>query len=385
MKGAAFRGQPLLLLTVVVFGWIGLRAAIWEPASSDTARLAGYADFSEYAAKQPAVAPTASHPASIVPSDDTEAPHFAPVPIKPAPHLTDDPVTAWSRPGFAGPVAHGSAFQRRDIPAVHLSAGHNILLAAGLSHVALPSELSAALMGAQPSPRATPAAGFAAVRPATSRTDRWSLDSWLFVRPGGGSKSIVSGPTYGRSQAGAVARYRLAPSSPLRPALFARTTTALEGAREAESALGATIRPIAKLPISLAAEGRVSRFAERTELRPAAYAVTEIAPVEGPLGLRATTYAQAGYVGGRFATPFVDGQLSVDREVFRLETLPVRAGLGAWGGAQKGSGRLDIGPTASLGVSVGDVDARLSADWRFRVAGEAAPGSGPAVTLTAGF
>jgi hypothetical protein len=29
--------------------------------------------------------------------------------------------------------------------------------------------------------------------------------------------------------------------------------------------------------------------------------------------------------------------------------------------------------------------ARLGVDWRFRVAGDAAPSSGPAVTLSAGF
>lgn len=56
------------------------------------------------------------------------------------------------------------------------------------------------------------------------------------------------------------------------------------------------------------------------------------------------------------------------------------------GGAQKGAARLDVGPAASAAVGLGESGgARLAVDWRFRVAGSAAPKSGPALTLSAGF
>ena len=40
---------------------------------------------------------------------------------------------------------------------------------------------------------------------------------------------------------------------------------------------------------------------------------------------------------------------------------------------------------ATLAVPLGSGGGRLTADWRFRVAGNAAPASGPALTLSAGF
>lgn len=63
----------------------------------------------------------------------------------------------------------------------------------------------------------------------------------------------------------------------------------------------------------------------------------------------------------------------------------VTAGAGVWGGAQEGSSRLDVGPSAAVSFRLGQARARLAADYRFRVAGEAAPASGPALTLSAGF
>jgi len=102
-------------------------------------------------------------------------------------------------------------------------------------------------------------------------------------------------------------------------------------------------------------------------------------------GVRGEAYVQAGYVGGRFATAFVDGQARAERRVARLGEAEITAGTGAWGGAQKGAGRLDIGPTAAVSFRLGEARGRVAADYRFRVAGEAEPKSGPALTLSAGF
>jgi hypothetical protein len=223
---------------------------------------------------------------------------------------------------------------------------------------------------------------------AANRGRRWSADAWVLLRRGG-EVSPAGGfapATYGASQAGAVLRYRLVPEAAQRPTLYLRASAALNGSREREAALGLSARPLARLPLVVAAEARVNGQPSGTRLRPAVLAYTELPPYAMPLGLRAEAYAQGGYVGGNFASAFADGQLRVDHSVLRIGRGELRAGGGVWGGAQKGASRLDVGPTATLGVPVGDgAAARLAFDWRFRAAGNAAPASGPALTLSAGF
>ena len=68
---------------------------------------------------------------------------------------------------------------------------------------------------------------------------------------------------------------------------------------------------------------------------------------------------------------------------FEFQTVPALEV--AWGGAQKQAARLDIGPTASVAFRLGEARARIAVDYRLRVAGHAAPASGPAVTFSAGF
>ncbi len=126
------------------------------------------------------------------------------------------------------------------------------------------------------------------------------------------------------------------------------------------------------------------------EVRPSAYAVTELAPIRLPYGAQVEAYGQAGWVGGASATAFADGQASVTREVDLVaeatgDALRISVGAGAWGGAQDDAQRIDLGPTMRLDLTVGDVPARLSLDWRERVGGQAGPDSGLAATLSARF
>lgn len=201
---------------------------------------------------------------------------------------------------------------------------------------------------------------------------------------------ILSGrPSYGGSQAGAAIRYRLASESVLRPQAYLRASAALAGAREQEVAVGLSARPLAGVPLRLAVEARAGETARGTRLRPAAFAVTELPPFRLPLGMRGELYAQGGFVGGEYATAFVDGQARVERPLVRIGETEFAAGAGAWGGAQKGAARLDIGPAAAVSFRLGSKSfgarGRVAADYRFRVAGYAEPSSGPALTLSAGF
>ena len=216
---------------------------------------------------------------------------------------------------------------------------------------------------------------------------RWSGDGWLMWRQGGAAPVHgLAPPTYGASQGGAVLRYRLAAASALQPTLYLRVTGAMDGSGEADSAFGFSARPIAGLPLTAAVEARVSRFSNgSTHLRPAAMVITELEPQPMPFAMRAEIYGAAGYVGGPGATAFVDGQLRVDHHVATVGPSEIRAGGGVWGGAQQGASRVDVGPTASIGLASGHAAARLRFDWRMRVAGDAAPTSGPAVTIAAGF
>lgn len=201
--------------------------------------------------------------------------------------------------------------------------------------------------------------------------------------------------TYGASQAGAVLRYRLSRRSSFAPTAFVRASSSLGGIKQAEVALGISARPVRRLPVTIHAEMRASEIAGETELRPSIFAVAAPPAVELPARLEGRFYAQAGYVGGSFATAFVDGQAKIDREVIRLapeasrassgQPPRLRAGVGAWGGAQSGAARADIGPTVSAHFDIGRLPVTAAADYRFRIAGGAQPASGAALTLSTNF
>jgi len=195
---------------------------------------------------------------------------------------------------------------------------------------------------------------------------------------------------YGGSQLGAVVRYALSPESTHRPATYLRVATAMRSGRDRQAALGLSARPLPRLPVALLTELRVQQGEGRAQLRPA------VALVGGmtqrlPMNLEADGYGQAGWVGGTFATAFFDGQATVDRRIAPVDggttfrNGQLRLGGAVWSGGQRGATRLDVGPRLTLRGQLGETNARLALDWRFRVAGRAEPGSGPVLTLAAGF
>ncbi|MFN9634494.1 MAG: hypothetical protein ACK554_13820 [Erythrobacteraceae bacterium] len=225
-----------------------------------------------------------------------------------------------------------------------------------------------------------------------AQVGRWSLDAWGFWWQGSGAAPIshCRVPIYGASQIGAVLNYRLAPDNARDPRLFARAYQALVRRGESEVALGASARPLPRVPMRLFSALRYTRNAFRSEACPAAYAVTELAPLALPFGTRLEAYAQGGWVGVTDDTLLADGQASLTREIGQVaeatdNELRLSLGAGAWGGAQEGAHRVDLGPTMRLDVTLGAVPARVSFEWRERVEGDAGPGSGAAVTLSTRF
>lgn len=372
------RGQPLYALAGLMTLWTVGRVAAWSlvtPVPVIPAVQAGPSQ-GHVAAGAASVSPAARTQAAAAEWMQPQAPNTGWVPPLVAPAAPSPMLTAEAAILIA-PAPDPQAAQAAAPPLAHpsnamIAGGHQLMYLAALNGIQLPPALI-------PRPRAVPAQ--------TGSANHWSADGWLLLRRNAGPASLAAlGGSYGASQAGAVLRYRLDRTSPLKPSFYVRGTTALSGARDSEAAFGFSARPIAALPLVAMAEGRISRSAAGTHLRPAAMLVSELPPLKLPLGMKAESYFQAGYVGGSAASAFIDGQARVDRKLFSIASAEMRAGGAAWGGAQKGASRLDVGPSVSLSFRLENTtSARLSADWRFRVAGKAAPASGPALTLSAGF
>lgn len=377
------RGQPLVVLAVLLAGWIAFRATMWQAPVQDAAQApllaastrAGVSVRSEpvpaflpLTAALPVALPTAIRLKREAAANRPEPRFLFDLAPSPAVPLSLDPP-----PPFLQPLPPSFA------------AGHSLILMAGLARLELPPALAQHFARhSAPGLRAAPAHPpvVAAARAAQSR---WSRDGWLLLRRDTTTPVTSGRGSYGRSQLGAVLRYRLAPASGHHPAAYLRASGALAGARENEVALGLAARPVPRLPLAVAAELRVAHAPGRTSLRPVAYAVSELPPMQLPGGFVAEAWLQAGYAGGDFATGFVDGQARIERRMAVLGDAELSAGGGVWGGAQKGASRVDIGPGASLKLTVGKTASRVSLDWRFRIAGEAEPSSGPALTISAGF
>ena len=371
MRAAAFRGQPLLLLGGLLGGWVVLRVALWAPP---------FDELSPHSLARAVVGSLASVPHDLSGTGVAPGPaHVVANSEHPSPLLRPNLPGPW-RTDIAAPTLLPALASPTERVPVQVAVGHNLLLMAGMADMAMPPELAAYM---QPgSPQAAPLP-FPAT-PTVRASSPWSADAWLLVRDDSAGPLGPTQPSYGRSQAGAVVRYRLADGGH-RPQAYVRGSAALAGPREQEGAVGLSARPLPGLPVSVAAEARVSATAAGTELRPAAFAVTELSAARLPLGARSEAYLQAGWVGGKFATAFVDGQARVDRALARVGDSVISAGAGIWGGAQKGAARLDVGPTARVNFRLGEGEGRVAADYRFRVAGDAQPASGPALTLSAGF
>ncbi|HEY1146722.1 MAG TPA: hypothetical protein VGE84_10320, partial [Allosphingosinicella sp.] len=195
----------------------------------------------------------------------------------------------------------------------------------------------------------------------------------------GGGEALAGGATLGGSQWGGRLAYRLNadPAQPL--AAVGRVYSPLHGGG-AEAALGLEWQPLASLPVRALAERRVAlEHGGRNAFSLLAHGGVSGRRVTGPMLLDA--YGQAGIVGLRSRDAFVDGVVTLSMPVENW----IQAGLGVWGAAQPGASRLDAGPQLSVVLPLSGVNARLSGAWRVRLAGDATPGSGPALTLGTDF
>jgi hypothetical protein len=197
----------------------------------------------------------------------------------------------------------------------------------------------------------------------------WSASVWVHARTGD-TPVLAPAGMLGGGQTGARLRYQVSPGV----SLVARASTPLRRAAGAEASLGAEWQPVRTLPIRLLAERRQAIGPEGRS----AFALTAhggVSELPLPLGLRLDAYGQAGAVGAKARDLFAEGSARVAAPVAGR----TRVGAAVWAASQPGVRRLDAGPSLSLGLP--RLGATLSADWRFRLSGNALPGSGPALSL----
>lgn len=330
------KGRPLRFVALVAVGWASARTIMLWPEGATLPR-----------------AIEAAFP--LLPAQAAPAP--APRPIQPATF----PRRPMALPvGTAAPVA------------TVLLAQHSDPARVSLAMLGLVSFGREEVLGAPPGalPRPAPPA----LLPAAAQPSRWSASAWLLTRRG----AAAGGAMLGGDQAGMRVAYH--PGSG-RIALFARLTAPLAG-RGSEAAAGIEWQPTAA-PVRVVAEYRAGL--DGTPGGPAVGVVAGVYAVPLPLDFSLEAYGQAGAVARTRIDPFADGALRVTRQVAVAGRARLDVGAGAWGAAQRGAARLDIGPSAIASVPVGDNALRVAIDWRERVAGDARPGSGPALSVGADF
>ena len=312
--------RPLRFLALTVFGWAGLRTFMLWPV----------ADFG------PALVET------VAPAAVAEVRSEPPVHPRALAITTDPPVRPLSTPP-------GRPRRLADPPTIVPEAQAFALAQMPLEPAAISPEPFEP--GIDPPP--------------TFRASRWSGSAWAILRPAGRATPFAS--QLGGSQAGARIAYAI--DGARRVAVYARASTAVD-AREREAAVGVDWRPT-RLPVHVVAERRIGIEGVRSGT--AIGAVGGIGPtrIVGPV--RAEGYAQGGVIFRNGREGYADGSLRLTASAARR----IDFGVGAWGGAQRGAARLDVGPTLGITVPVARHALRLSADWRRRVAGDARPRSGP--------
>lgn len=212
----------------------------------------------------------------------------------------------------------------------------------------------------------------------------WSLGGWVYLRDGDSRSrgGIAAASQLGGSQAGSRLAYGFGETG--RARAYGRVTLAVRRPEQRELALGLAFAPVAHLPIDLAVEHRIAIGCEgRTAL--AAMVSGGVGDVALPHGFRLEAYGQAGVVGARRRDGFADAAIVVDRRLGPDETSPLRIGALAAGAVQPGAARVDVGPRLTFRLPDVGQGSRIALDWRQRVAGDARPESGAALTLATDF
>lgn len=331
---------PLRFLALVLGGWTAARAVVLVPAWLETAgvpppALVDRAEASPKVRIAAAAKVAGAHPSATVP-----------------PPSPNERLSTSVEPD-AGPVPT----QTREL-----------LFAAARTEAPVPPNYAAAQAPSVMAPSTGP-------MPLLASSSRWRISAWVFMRRGDG-RQLATGGSLGGSQAGARLTYRLRNAL----SLSGRVYAPLHRPEGAEAAVGVEWQPLGSVPVRLLAERRQAIGSDgRSAFAILAHGGVSDHPLIGRVTVDA--YAQAGVVGLRTRDAFADGGVRLGMPL--VQDLSI--GVGAWGAAQPGASRLDAGPQVSYRLPVLGENIRISAEWRMRIAGDARPGSGPALTLSTDF
>lgn len=222
---------------------------------------------------------------------------------------------------------------------------------------------------------------------------QWRIEAYSLMRKGS-TGAFADRPLLGGGQSGGRAGYTLDPLAHRPLELFGRFNIAHDwldvDRKSAQAAIGAAWMPLGRKGPSVSAErliavGKDARAAWALRVAGGAW---HAADSRMPLDLSA--YAEAGIVGAKRRDLYAGGQALALYPMLKGDK--TRAGVGASvaGSVQDGNAgrisRLEIGPGAQISRRIGaDATIELRAEYRVRIAGDAAPGSGPAVTVATRF
>jgi len=211
---------------------------------------------------------------------------------------------------------------------------------------------------------------------------RWSGDAYTLLRESGLAGPAAS-PVLGGGQSGASLAFSLDPLARRPLAVFGRIYAAHDAAASiapasAQAAVG--LRWQLRPGLSIAAERLIAIGAATSgdwNLRLAAGGARRLGPVT------VDGYGEAGVRGN--GDLYAGGEAHARAPIGKIGAVQLAAGPGVWGSVQAAGatvGRVDVGAGITAQLPAGIV---VSGDWRWRVAGNAAPGSGPAVTMGVAF
>jgi len=363
----------LRFLALIVIGWAGVRSAmLGHLPGSEMFRI----DRSEAKSSPPPIVPTEFPPLDPVqPGAAQEA-----AATMASPQLAQV-YTAVAKP-IAVPVyyAAASTLARPPSPARQFTAVLPEPAPAFYSPIPTLDEwpLSRIAASSVPQRRSTVIVPGQSIPERLSKLDRLQLTAWALLRGRQGEalgpSSLANGGQLGGSQAGSRLTYNFT-----RQIAAGLRFSSDVGQRGGEIASGARIQPLLNLPIWLTAERR-QRLGSDGGGRNAFALFLEGGVYQRPLPWRLglDAYLQAGVVGFNSRDRFIDGAVTLTRPIYRNFS----GGFGIWGGAQPHVHRLDAGPRVTMKVRE---NMRIHFDWRQRLAGNAEPGSGPAVMLAGDF
>ena len=212
-----------------------------------------------------------------------------------------------------------------------------------------------------------------------------NISAWAILRPAGSGLNLATNGQLGASQAGVRIQQPLLHIGQRLPiVLNLRVSAPLDQKLGREAGVGLGARPVKEVPVELILERRVALDRGGRN----AFAVIAAGGFDDKRLVSKVSisgYAQAGIVGFAGNDGFVDGALRVEQALLDRDHTGLRVGAGLWGAAQTGVARIDVGPILAVKQRLGAVNLRISAEYRWRVAGQARPASGPALSIGTDF